>query len=236
MSEKADELSIQEFIATCFAFVGLLISGTAVVLVIQKWPSMSSLDWEILSPAEIGDFIGGTLGAAFGLTGTLLFFAALLYQGSELKAQKKELRLQRDVATQQAASLRNQNDISERNALYERVFVLVDRLLVAVNDCRSNGVSEATDGSWYVRDIEAARNYDGAYQRAQAIIGLLDDSLRHACLAPEEVRRLRLFADLERLRPPAMPSELQFSKSEHVPEPVRAERDKWSEEMRKEGR
>lgn len=227
---------MREVIATILAIIGLLISVSAVVVIARSWPSMSLLRWEISSPAEVGDFVGGTLAAAFGLTGTLLFFAALLYQGSELKAQKTELRLQRDVAMQQAESLRKQNDISERNALYERVFVLVDRLLETLHECRSSGVSETSDGSWHVRDIEAARQYDGAYQRAQAIIGLLDDSLRHPCLATEEVQRLRIFADLQRLRPPAMPSELQFSKSEHVPQDVRTQQDNWSEQMKTEGR
>lgn len=236
MKNETHDLSLQEVTATILAVLGLLISGSAVILAFQKWPATSSLVWEIQSPAEVGDFIGGTLGAAFGLTGTLLFFAALLYQGSELKAQKRELRLQREVAKQQAESLRKQNDISERNALYERVFSLVDRLIESSRDCRSQGISENKDGSWHARDIEAAKLYAMAYQRAQAIIDLLNHSLEHPCLAPAEVQKLRIFTDLDRLHPPVLPSELQFANSQGIPGYVHAERIAWKEQMKREGR
>ncbi|AWV99203.1 hypothetical protein [Arcticibacterium luteifluviistationis] len=46
--------------------------------------------------AQVGDFIGGLVGALWSLSGILLFYLALKMQSKEFLAQKEELQLQRE--------------------------------------------------------------------------------------------------------------------------------------------
>ncbi|MFH1749270.1 MAG: hypothetical protein ABIG44_19740 [Planctomycetota bacterium] len=87
--------------------VALVVLAAAAGITVYDWYTTSKHSgWA--DPGIRGDFLGGHLGPAAAMAGTVLFFAALLLQGRELQLQRHELKQGREVAEAQAEALRAQ--------------------------------------------------------------------------------------------------------------------------------
>lgn len=92
MAEKKDKYAI---IVQWFAF-GTIAIGLAVLIgyLIQLSSGYTIFGKNDINPevtGQVGDFIGGFVGAIWALTGVLLFYAALRVQKKELEIQREEL-------------------------------------------------------------------------------------------------------------------------------------------------
>lgn len=106
MSDKSDNSFKPSRILTLdFLLSSLVVISFSVGLVVFLWFLFSlNSDFNIFGEGEIkmaetgqvGDFIGGVVGALWALTGVFLLFVALRLQRKEFKAQREELSLQRN--------------------------------------------------------------------------------------------------------------------------------------------
>lgn len=209
--DTGSETSFGEFAARIIAGVALLLLVTVTGLVIWKWPDSAGMDWSIKSPVEAGEYLGGVIGSAISLASALLFFAALLYQGSELKAQKRELRLQRSVAKQQAEAMQEQNRITSQNAAYERATFLAQTLQQEHDECTSGTLRRGPNPSdgWSTGSAADLETYARRYRKYIAIRALLIRTISDYIADHDDVRWLYSYGGIGTEDPPR-PSEVTF--------------------------
>ena len=90
-----------------WAYVLILIGIIALVLYVVKiylkgytlFYNMNSLDIEVTG--QFGDFFGGVVGSLWALAGVLLYFSALKLQQEQLLEQKKDIKLNERLISQQ---------------------------------------------------------------------------------------------------------------------------------------
>jgi|GEM_PF-6126702 len=106
MSDKSDNsFNFKKLFTLDFLLSSLVVISFSVGLIVFLWFLFSlNSDFNISGEGEIqmaetgqvGDFIGGVVGALWALTGVFLLFVALRLQRKEFKAQREELGLQRN--------------------------------------------------------------------------------------------------------------------------------------------
>ena len=106
MSDKSDNsFNFKKLFTLDFLLSSLVVISFSVGLIVFLWFLLSlNSDFNIFGKGKIqmaetgqvGDFIGGVVGALWALTGVFLLFVALRLQRKEFKAQREELGLQRN--------------------------------------------------------------------------------------------------------------------------------------------
>lgn len=106
MSDKSDNsFNFKKLFTLDFLLSSLVVISFSVGLVVFLWFLFSlNSDFnifgegkiEMAETGQVGDFIGGVVGALWALTGVFLLFVALRLQRKEFKAQREELSLQRN--------------------------------------------------------------------------------------------------------------------------------------------
>lgn len=90
-----------------WAYVLVVLGVAALVLYVVKiylkgytlFSNMNSLDVEVTG--QFGDFFGGVVGSLWALAGVLLYFSALKLQQEQLREQKRDIKLNEKLVSQQ---------------------------------------------------------------------------------------------------------------------------------------
>jgi len=75
--------------------IGLVIIISFFISIWSKFSIFGRGELDMASTGQVGDYIGGLVGAIWSLAGVVLFYLALQMQRKEFKAQREELELQR---------------------------------------------------------------------------------------------------------------------------------------------
>jgi hypothetical protein len=115
--------------------LALLIIPTFLLVMYLDRPSVDG--WA--SAGQRGDFIGGHLSAAASLTAAGLFFVAILLQRDELREQRNELKLSREIANKQAKEMEQQTLIAERSVVITQILEIYQLIVRAWIDSQRAG-------------------------------------------------------------------------------------------------
>lgn len=84
----------------------------------------NTIDWK--EGALRGDYWGGHLTAVTSFAGTLLFVAGLLFQTSELKLQREDISLSREVSKKQVTELEKQTRIAKHQSIVTQIIEIAN--------------------------------------------------------------------------------------------------------------
>lgn len=116
------------FLAWTFCVLGFLALMSGAIFTFA-FEFRDTTDWAQLG--QRGDFYGGHIGATSSLAGSLLLFAAILFQARELQLQREQLKLQSeemrqaiDIYEKQAAQIKEQTHIAQQQSVFSQILEL----------------------------------------------------------------------------------------------------------------
>lgn len=123
-----------------------------------------------------GDYWGGHLSGLGAMAAAIFLFVAILLQRDELKAQRMELRLAREISETQAEQLTAQTQIARHSAVTRGILEVIQFRQSLVADQRTLNLLEP-DGRYQFQRIERDINRTTSY---------LQGLLRAEALSPDE--------------------------------------------------
>ena len=119
-SQKVGQTRTERAIVWTMSAGILLLIASGAWLLVAHWPN----DSQELSPAELGDFIGGHVSAIGSATGTLLFFLALMMQRQELRDARTVFTQHKDISASELKLFQKQATTARQAVASEMLFTL----------------------------------------------------------------------------------------------------------------
>lgn len=138
LKENEKETTLFEYVLSWAAIIlsaaGLIILFVFLWLLSHEYRIGGSDKILLEQTAQVGDFIGGLVGAIWAFAGVILFFAALRIQSKEFKAQRKQLGLQKEELEKTREEFKLQNNTMRLQRFENTFFSLLSLHHQIVND------------------------------------------------------------------------------------------------------